>query len=67
MKLFFAVPGEAIRPLMQQAWKGSLSFHQQGLLMLPNRNDRGDSGRQGRRRAHCSLGSGYVATLAREQ
>jgi hypothetical protein len=47
MKLFFAVPGEAIRPLMQRAWKGSLGFHQQGLLMTPNKTDRGYSGRQG--------------------
>jgi hypothetical protein len=26
MKLFFAVPGEAIRLLMQRAWNGSLSL-----------------------------------------
>jgi hypothetical protein len=48
MKLFFGVPGEVIRLLMQRVWKGSLGFYQHGLLMTPNKNDRGHSGHQGK-------------------
>jgi hypothetical protein len=39
--------------------KGSVSVHQQGLLMTPNKNDRGYSGRQGYDEQPDASGSGY--------